>query len=37
MPGLKFRVLLDSDKKEEVFRDILIADTDNFESFIKLF
>ena len=33
MPGLKFRVLLDSDKKEEIFRDILIADTDNFESF----
>jgi len=33
MPGLKFRVLLDSEKKEEVFRDILISDTDNFESF----
>jgi hypothetical protein len=32
MPGLKFRVLLDSEKKEEVFRDILISDTDNFES-----
>ena len=32
MPGLKFRVLLDSDKNEEVFRDILISDTDNFES-----
>ena len=36
MPGLKFRVLLDSEKKEEVFRDILIADTDNFESFYKI-
>ncbi len=35
MPGLKFRVLLDSDKKEEIFRDILIADTDNFESLYK--
>lgn len=33
MPGLKFRVLLDSDKNEEVFRDILISDLDNFESF----
>ena len=32
MPGLKFRVLLDSEKKEEIFRDILISDTDNFES-----
>lgn len=32
MPGLKFRVLLDSDKNEEIFRDILIADSDNFES-----
>jgi len=33
MPGLKFRVLLDSDKNEEVFRDILISDTSDFESF----
>jgi hypothetical protein len=33
MAGLKFRVLLDSEKNEEVFRDILIRDTDNFESF----
>jgi hypothetical protein len=32
MPGLKFRVLLDSEKKAEIFRDILISDTDNFES-----
>jgi hypothetical protein len=32
MPGLKFRVLLDSEKNEEIFRDILIADSDNFES-----
>jgi hypothetical protein len=33
MPGLKFRVLLDSEKNEEIFRDILISDTDDFESF----
>jgi len=32
MPGLKFRVLLDSEKNEEIFRDILIRDTDDFES-----
>lgn len=32
MPGLKFRVLLDSDKNEEIFRDIFIRDTDNMES-----
>ena len=33
MPGLKFRVLLDSDNQEEIFRDILISDLDNFENF----
>jgi hypothetical protein len=33
MPALKFRVLLDSIKDEEIFRDILINDDDNFESF----
>jgi hypothetical protein len=33
MPGLKFRVLLDSDKNEEVFRDIIISNEANFESF----
>ncbi|MEY4603944.1 MAG: hypothetical protein RIT43_1236 [Bacteroidota bacterium] len=33
MAGLKFRVLLDSEKDAEVFRDILINDTDNFETF----
>ena len=32
MAGLKFRVLLDS-SENEVFRDILISDEDNFESF----
>jgi hypothetical protein len=35
MAGLKFRVLLDSKDKTEVFRDVLIADSDNFESFYK--
>lgn len=35
MAGLKFRVLLDSNDKNEVFRDILIADGDTFESFYK--
>lgn len=34
MPGFKFRVLLDS-SDNEVFRDILISDNDNFESFYK--
>ena len=33
MAGLKFRVLLDSKDQEKVFRDIIISDTDNFESF----
>lgn len=35
MPGLKFRVLLDSEDKTEVFRDIRIKDTENFEVFYK--
>lgn len=35
MAGLKFRVLLDSKDKAEVFRDILISDTDNLESFYR--
>ena len=35
MPGLKFRILLDSKDKQEVFRDILIKDTDDFESFFN--
>ena len=34
MPGLKFRVLLDA-SETEVFRDLLIKDDDNFESFYK--
>ena len=32
MPGLKFRVLLDSDKNEEVFRDIIISNEADFET-----
>lgn len=31
--GLKFRVLLDSESKEEVFRDILVPEDQNFEVF----
>lgn len=34
MAGLKFRVLLDS-TEQEVFRDIIISESDNFESFYK--
>lgn len=33
MAGLKFRVLLDSNDKNEIFRDILIGDSENFEVF----
>lgn len=35
MAGLKFRILLDSKDKNEVFRDILISDRADFESFYK--
>jgi hypothetical protein len=35
MPALKFRVLLDSIPDEEIFRDIVINDSDNFESFYR--
>jgi hypothetical protein len=35
MAGLKFRVLLDSETKKEVFRDILISDESNFEVFYQ--
>ncbi len=35
MAGLKFRVLLDSKDKNEIFRDILISDKDTFESLYK--
>ena len=35
MAGLKFRVLLDSKDKNEVFRDVLISDKADFESFYR--
>jgi hypothetical protein len=35
MAGLKFRVLLDSEHQEKIFRDILVSDSDNFETFYK--
>ena len=35
MPGLKFRVLLDSVKEEEIFCDIVVNDDQTFESFYK--
>ena len=35
MAGLKFRVLLDSSDKTEVFRDILISDEADFETLYK--
>ncbi len=35
MPGLKFRVLLDSSEKEEIFHDILLSDEESFESFFN--
>ena len=35
MPGLKFRILLDSHKNEEVFHDILVSEDENFESLFK--
>jgi hypothetical protein len=35
MAGLKFRVLLDSKDKNEIFRDILISDKESFETFYK--
>ena len=35
MKVYKFRVLLDSTQEEEVFRDILIEASDNFESFYR--
>lgn len=35
MPGLKFRVLLDSKSDKEVFRDIAIDNQENFETFYQ--
>ncbi len=36
MAGLKFRILLDSPSKKEVFRDIVIDDESSFEEFYKV-
>ena len=33
MASYKFRVLIDTDKSEEIFRDIVISSTENFEAF----
>ena len=35
MAGVKFRVLLDTKQKEEVFCDVLLSIDDNFESFFN--
>jgi hypothetical protein len=35
MAALKFRVLLDSEKNQEVFRDILIDEKSNFEELFR--
>lgn len=35
MQGLKFRILLDSKTKAEVFRDIVIAENSDFETFYR--
>ena len=35
MSGLKFRILLDTKKNEEIFHDILIADGEDFETFFQ--
>ena len=35
MPGLKFRILLDTKINEEVFHDILISDEEDFETFFQ--
>ena len=35
MPGLKFRILLDTKINEEIFHDILISDEEDFETFFQ--
>lgn len=35
MGALKFRVLLDSEKEQEVFRDIVISESEHFETFYR--
>ncbi|MFT5580874.1 MAG: hypothetical protein ACI9XP_001325 [Lentimonas sp.] len=36
MPGLKFRVLLDTKENQEIFRDILVPHEASFEDFYKV-
>lgn len=35
MPSYKFRVLIDTEKTEEIFRDVVISSTENFETFYR--
>ena len=35
MPGLKFRILLDTKNNKEIFHDILVSDGENFETFFQ--
>ncbi|MEO9532994.1 MAG: hypothetical protein ABJG68_15680 [Crocinitomicaceae bacterium] len=35
MSSYKFRVLIDTEKSEEIFRDIIISSTENFETFYQ--
>lgn len=35
MPSYKFRVLIDNDDAEEIFRDIVISSDENFETFYR--
>src|SRR4051812_39668352 len=36
MGSFKFRVLLDSEKDQEIFRDIIIDENENFETFYRI-
>lgn len=35
MSSYKFRVLIDTEKSEEIFRDVVISSTENFETFYR--
>jgi len=35
MPAYKFRILIDTDSSEEIFRDIMISPSNNFEVFYR--
>ena len=35
MPSYKFRILIDTDKNEEIFRDIIVNPQSNFEEFYR--